>query len=386
MSTQTETPAPASAPRGTLRERSPWSLTWHGVETVARLELRQRVRSTKWYIGLAVFFVIVGIVTVLTIFTMSSSSIGDVPPELEGGAGRVVFDVVVFFILLLGILVAPTLSSSAINGDRKEGTLAILQVTLLTPAEIAVGKVLASWAAALAFLVVSLPFLLVGIVQGRLPVSAVLVSIGLLAFVLAVVVTFGLGFSALVPKTSSSAVLTYLAVASLTVISLIVFGLSLALTVTPTKVQVWGVPPEVENAWDWESEQSPDFRCEWYESQWEQPHTERTWWLLAINPFVIVADAMPEPPRVDDEFYYPTGVMDAIRYGVREARMGPQTQVDQCYYGTLDSPVEPRDPDRSPVWPWGMGVLTLLGAGALALAVRRLSIPVGKLPRGTRIA
>src|SRR5690606_11728023 len=152
MSTQTETPAPASAPRGTLRERSPWSLTWHGVETVARLELRQRVRSTKWYIGLAVFFVIVGIVTVLTMFTMSSSSIGDVPPELEGGAGRVVFDVVVFFILLLGILVAPTLSSSAINGDRKEGTLAILQVTLLTPAEIAVGKVLASWAAALAFL------------------------------------------------------------------------------------------------------------------------------------------------------------------------------------------------------------------------------------------
>src|SRR5690606_41504711 len=159
--------------------------------------LRQRVRSTKWYIGLAVFFVIVGIVTVLTIFTVSSISIGCVAPELVGGAGRVVFDVVVFFILLLGILVAPTLSSSAINGDRKEGTLAILQVTLLTPAEIAIGKVLAAWAAALAFLVVSLPFLLVGIVEGRLSIAAVLVTIGLLAFVLAVVVAVGLGFSSL---------------------------------------------------------------------------------------------------------------------------------------------------------------------------------------------
>jgi len=384
MSTVTENPTPA--PEDPVKERGAWSLSWHGVSTVARLELRQRLRSTKWYIGLAVFFVIVGVVTLLTLLTMNASSVGDVPPELEGGAGRVVFDVVVFFVLLLGVLVAPTLSSSAINGDRKEGTLAILQVTLLTPAEIAIGKVLAAWAAALAFLVVSLPFLLVGIVEGRLSIAAVLVTIGLLAFVLAVVVTLGLGFSSLVPKTSSSAVLTYLGVASLTVITLIIFGLSLALTITPTKVQVWGVPSEVESSWDWSKDENPSFQCEWYESEWDQPHTERTWWLLAINPFVIVADAMPADQPAEEEFYIPEGVMSVIRYAVREARMGPELYSDQCYYGNQPMPAPPRDRDDSPVWPWGIGGLTLLGAGALVLAVRRLSIPVGKLPRGTRIA
>ena len=59
----------------------------------------------------------------------------------------------------LGLLVTPTLASTGINGDRNAGTLATLQVTLLTPAEIAAGKLLAAWAAACAFLVASLPFL-----------------------------------------------------------------------------------------------------------------------------------------------------------------------------------------------------------------------------------
>ncbi|MDQ2623700.1 MAG: ABC transporter permease [Actinomycetota bacterium] len=383
MSTETEQ-SPAAAPTSAPvdRERGAWSLSWHGVATVAKLELRQRLRSTKWYIGLALFFGIVGIVTILTTVTVGNESIlGD------GGFGRVVFDVTVFFILLLGVLVAPTLSSSAINGDRKEGTLAILQVTLLTPAEIAVGKLLAAWTAALAFLVVSLPFLIWGVAQGGLSVTAVLATIGLLAFVLAVVVMIGLGFSSLVPKTSSSAVLTYLSVASLTLISLIVFGLSLTLVTSDEEVRVWTVSSAYEQ-WDGTGAE-PSTQCEWRTQTEQVIHTERTWWLLAINPFVVVADAMPEEARADGQEYYgPTGIMSAIRYGVREARMGPGLERDYCWAANLASasPVAPRDADTTPVWPWGVGALTLLGGLGLATAVRRLSIPVRKLPRGTRVA
>jgi len=383
VSTETvQSPAPTPSPELAVRERGAWSLTWHGVATVAKLELRQRLRSTKWYIGLALFFGIVGLVTFLTVMSTSGSA-GIFGEE----SGRLVFDIVVFFVLLLGILVAPTLSSSAVNGDRKEGTLAILQVTLLTPAEIAIGKLLAAWTAALAFLVVSLPFLIVGIIQGKLSISAVLVTILLLAFVLAVVVSLGLGFSSLVPKTSSSAVLTYLSVASLTVISLIVFALSVTLVTQTEEVRVWTVP---EEAYSWNGEgQEPEWQCEWTTQEDMVIHTERTWWLLAVNPFVIVADAMPEQKvAIDDEYgYSPTGIMDAIRYGVREARMGPTMEQDYCWgHDETASPIQQRDPDRTPVWPWGLGVLTLLGAGSLVVAVRRLSIPVGKLPRGTRIA
>ena len=43
-----------------------WRVTWHGVRTVAALELRERVRSTRWIVALVVWFVVVGAITALT--------------------------------------------------------------------------------------------------------------------------------------------------------------------------------------------------------------------------------------------------------------------------------------------------------------------------------
>ena len=49
--------APAATPgttgtRGVPAGPGTWRVTWHGVRTVATLELRQRVRSTRWKICL----------------------------------------------------------------------------------------------------------------------------------------------------------------------------------------------------------------------------------------------------------------------------------------------------------------------------------------------
>jgi hypothetical protein len=38
------------------------------------------------------------------------------------------------------------------------------------------------------------------------------------------------------------------------------------------------------------------------------------------------------------------------------------------------------------VWPWGLAIDLLLGAGALALTIRQLRTPTRTLPRGVRIA
>jgi hypothetical protein len=38
------------------------------------------------------------------------------------------------------------------------------------------------------------------------------------------------------------------------------------------------------------------------------------------------------------------------------------------------------------VWPFGLAADLLIGAGFLALTVRRLRTPADQLPRGTRIA
>jgi ABC-2 type transport system permease protein len=82
---------------------------------------------------------------------------------------------------------------------------------------------------------------------------------------------------------------------------------------------------------------------------------------------------------------------------VRLARTGPAGELDFCtgVFGQSGpdgeavesrAPIEEPEPDRSVVWPYGLAANLLLGAGGLAVAVRRLAIPQRTLPRGTRVA
>ena len=384
-------PQPLPAPSATPARQRTWALSWHGVRTVAVLELRQRVRSTRWIVALVVWFVVVGAITGLTWAAATNAFRGSQDTALTGSsapeilAGPTIFGLVVFFVLFLGLLVSPTLSATSINGDRSAGTLATLQVTLLTPAEIAVGKLAAAWLAALAFLATSVPFLLLSLTAGGTPVLAMVVCLLVLAVLLAVVCAIGLGFSALSARTSGSAVLTYLAVAGLTVLSPIIFGLTVPAISTQDQVRVWSVPSD----YTFEEDEAP--ACEWRTETITQVHTERTWWLLAINPFVIVADAAPETSA--DVSAYSVDPLGGIRTLMRQARTGPAAEQDWCAGSVaqlpdkdVTSPVAPQEPDRSPVWPWGLAVNLLLGAGGLAFAARRLAIPQRTLPRGTRVA
>jgi len=360
-----------------------WTLTWHGVRTVAELELRQRIRSTRWIVALVVWFVVVGAITGLVWL-----STRNVLEPLTNGAqvrnlqGPIMFGLVVFFVLFLGLLVAPTLSATSINGDRSAGTLAILQVTLLSPFEIVLGKLLASWVAALAFLVVSVPFIGIALGAGGTPVLAMFVCLGVLALLLAAVCAIGLGFSALIARTSGSAVLTYIAVASLSALSPIVFGLTYLTTTHDETVRVWTMPA----SWTGNTTTA----CEWQDQVQPVTHTERTWWLLGINPFVIVADAAPQP-KPETHNAISGDPLGSIRTGVRTLRAGPAPEVDQCWAGQSQSkdyvsPVPKQDVSTSAVWPWGLGANLLLGAAGVWVAVRRLRIPQRTLARGTRVA
>jgi len=348
-----------------------WHLTWHGVRTVATLELRQRVRSTRWVIALVVWFVVVGGITLLTsgsIGFLSGSGIS----RLE--RGPLLFSAVVMLVLGLGLLVTPTLSSTSINGDRNAGTLATLQVTLLSPAEIVVGKLLASWAASLAFLAASLPFMLLALAMGGTPVLSFVLVLLLVSALLLCVCAVGLGFSALVARTAGSTVLTFLTVAAVTIIAPILFVVSLAAVTTPGEFRVWTSESDGYDAAD---------ECRWETVTEVRTHTELTWWLLAANPLVVVADGagIQDAATSNDP-------LSGIRTGVRYLRAGPAAEEDRCWSALSDvaSPVDTPDPDASPVWPWGLGVNVLLGAAGVVTAVRRLHVPQRKLARGTRVA
>jgi hypothetical protein len=373
-----------------------WTLRWAGVRTVTVLELRQRVRSTRWKLSLGIWFVVVGLVTWLTFAASRGLTGGEV---YDGGAatvtdadgfastltvtvhepprGPVIFGVVVFFVLLAGMLVAPTLSAGTVNGDRNAGTLATLQVTLLSPAEIAVGKLLAGWSAAVAFLVASLPFVILALTAGGVRVLSLVVTLVLLVVLLGVVCAIGLGFSALVSRTTASALLTYLAVLGLSIGTVLVFVLTFPLVSQTDHVRTY------ESGSSGLGTSTP---CAWHDETVTQAHTERTWWLLAANPFVVVADAAPQSAAdPTGDVFDPLG---AISEGVRELRAGPAMVANWCDAQPPNVHV-PSDAERashSPVWPWGLAADLVVGAAGLWVAVRRLRIPQTKLARGTRVA
>ncbi|MBL0887248.1 ABC transporter permease [Myceligenerans sp. I2] len=355
-------------------------MSWHGLRTVTRLELRQRVRSTRWKLALVLWVLVVALITGLTTWAFAVEARDSSYSGPGDPFGGMIYSIVVLFVLFLGLLVAPTLSSGAINGDRNAGTLATLQVTMLSPAEIVLGKLAASWLAALAFLVASVPFVVWALFAGGVTVLALVGTLLMLAVVLGVVCAVGLGFSALVTKPSAAAVLTYLTIGTITVVLPILFGLLAPLTTTSDPVRVW-----TQTSFDQDTGFAEE--CEWRTQVREVWHHERTWWMLAPNPFVLVADAQPlvaDPDEMND-----TNLLAMMQYGVRYAMTDEGAERNECWTRLgpdPDAPVEETVVTDRMAWPWGLGFDLLLGGAGAAVAVRRLRIPAGVLPKGTRVA
>jgi ABC-type transport system involved in multi-copper enzyme maturation permease subunit len=429
-----------------------WSLSFHGLATVVSLEIKQRLRSRKWLWALIAWALVIGAITVLVMWSMfnayssfylyegGSTRITDTP------AGPMAFSLIVLFVIGMGLVVAPAFTATSINGDRSVGTLATLQATGLSALEIAGGKLISAWLTAGAFLVTTIPFIIVTMVFGNISVVRVLVCLGVLYLLIGVVCALGLGWSALFNRTAASTVMTYLSIVVFAVISPILVGLSLPfIKQEDMPVREWGLTEEQllefhaqnEIYWDgidwddytWDDDgdleippsktdpwvdapRPPVELCDWHDSTRWGTHTESVWWLLAPNPFVIVSDAAPVPKM---RFDGGNDLLSGIRWIVRELSRPPATEYDECsqlyeYFPeymvsnieegrwkvmTMDGkpadvpqpPLAPRPPGQDvALWPWGLGINLLVGAVFFWVAVRRLRIPYRTLAKGTRIA
>lgn len=382
----------ARRPRG-----GTWRLSVRGLRTVAGLELRQRVRSTRWVIVLAVWTAVVGGLTTLIRLTMADSldtadqerfTAEQAQQALTDSAGATMFGVIIFLVLGLAGLIAPALTATSINGDRMAGVLATLQTSLLSPAEIAVGKLLAAWVTALALLATASPFILWAYLEGGTPAARLLVTVALVAVMLLVICAIALGWSAVTARTSTSAVLTYLSVTFLALGLPLLFLLSMILVRQNDQVLVWQAYGD-----------SPSNCVERVESM-RRVHSERTWWLLAADPFVVVADAAPRPtPGAVSRGVDDGDPLSTIGAAVREARLGPAAVESWCYVADTDSlsaaspefreAIRQRERDLAAMpaaWPFGLAANLAVGGAFVVLTVRRLRAPARKLPRGTRVA
>ncbi|SMH46555.1 hypothetical protein SAMN06295885_2784 [Rathayibacter oskolensis] len=342
-----------------------------GVRIVLELELAQRVRGTSSFVLLGLFFVLVGAVTGLLV----------VATGVLSGSGAVVggwiFSVLVYFVLLLGSLVTPALSGTAVNGDRDAGTLATTQVTLVTTAQLVLGKFASAWLVALAFLVSTVPFLLIAVAVGGVSLVTASVSVLVLAVQLGVVAAVGVGLSGILDRPLMSVVTTYLVVAALSIGSLISFGLLTAVT-TSTQRTVYSDSTEREG--------DDGYYCgDDYEMQVARP--DYYWGLLALNPFVVLADAVPAE---FGEYGQPNDLFGGISLLVRQAQIAPDLLIevdceDPINYPTSTSVDEVFD-RTVPSWFVGLGLQLVLAVGLLLGAVRRTATPAARLPRGRRVA
>lgn len=396
---------------------------------MTRLELAQRIRSRKLYVALAIWFVVIGAVTLLMLAAFERSRSQGVSSASFGPAA---FGTITLFVLGLSLLVTPTFTALSINGDRDAGTLAILQATRLTAVQIAGGKLLAAWLLALGFLVAALPWIIVTTVMGGISPLQVVVCFLVMFVEVAIVCAIGLGWSALIGRPAGSTVMTYASVALLSAILPIALGFASMLTMRDDTVRIWsynGDPTVLTTqANDWAASGfAPSKRPDWSACHPEnqvitRPHVESIWWLIAPNPFVIVADAAPLPPEARGNLETWAGrsgdPLAFLSLLTRSLSLPPSNDQDQCSWALMsDNPASRNYEVRStsdggavvvdgkgnvldtgspvprriitantPIWPWGLGFSLLLGAGMFYVAVRRLSVPYGVLPKGTRVA
>ncbi|GAB3073580.1 MULTISPECIES: ABC transporter permease [unclassified Phycicoccus] len=378
-------------------------MSWDGMMTVATLELRQRVRTSKWPIVLAVWVAIIALVAFLSYWATNDADLR---------SGESMYDIVIFFVLGLAMLIVPSLTATSVNGDREHGVLATLQTTLLTHWDIVMGKLVAAWVISMTFLVTAMPFMAWAWFEGGVRGDKIALSVVVLMLVLAVVCALGLMFSTLTARPIASAVLTYLTMGALVFGTTIGFALSAFLVTGEEKIQVFGIPdnwyethqppavdpadptltPEQIDQLNKAGQPTPA-DCTTFTRTVTLAHTERIWWMLPLNPFVVVADAAPSEPRKrGDQYSSGFTPLRWISLGARSARNGPSAQAtDECAMLTNTGDTGFTDPSENalktaPVWPYGLAFLLVAGSGAAVVAGRRLRTPIRRLPNGTRIA
>jgi ABC-type transport system involved in multi-copper enzyme maturation permease subunit len=326
-----------------------------GIALVALQEFRMRLRTGRWRWLLGVWLFVLGGFTLLLDLALTNGA-SAAESNLRGVP---LLGILMLFVLACVLIISPTLTSQTINGDRERGTLATLQATRLRPAQIALGKLAAAWSVGLVMLLLTTPFVFYAMARGGLQFGRVAALYGVVALLIGVVCAISQAISALLARSITSALLSYVTVFVLSVGTLIAFGLLVSIVQT-TRV--------IDNGYE---------KYTVHDSR-----TDLVWPVLAPNPFVVLADSAPRvPPRVTQsgdviriEDY---DVLSALGRSIRDLRRPPNAQ-----YVTFDNRVIPGDP----VWPWGLGFDVLLGVGSVAITIRRLRAPARRLATGVRIA
>jgi ABC-2 type transport system permease protein len=140
-------------------------------------EVRERVRSPRAVVILAIYLLLMGGVLYLTYrmgqFMLAQRGFFPSSPLAVPSLGRMMFESLVLLLLTLVAFIAPGISAGSIASERERRTLSLLQVTLLKPRSIVVGKVSASLGFVLLLIFATVPLFAIPLVLGGMSAAAV---------------------------------------------------------------------------------------------------------------------------------------------------------------------------------------------------------------------
>ena len=414
------------------RKGNPWLPTFGGVKLVTGIALRRRRPTGKGYVIYGILFAVVVAMCILAAI-VSTDQLSSVNLEL-----------VLVMVLGVGMLIAPSLSATSINGDSSEGVLAPLQMTHLTAGDIAVGKLIASWFVSVIALAALSPFLVFGYIKSGWHLDELAITIGAILLVVLAFTAVGLAWSALSARAIASVSLAHLTTGFFAIGTLVLYAVVGGLvsdTYTSSDRYVdWTSLNEtqseaLENAQmtgDYSELNPDDYTCITEEWSYSVVRTNEIAGLLLVNPVVMISETAPivDPDTWEKDGRAAPGLFAEIHSMVAGARLGPDHDpyamqnngqeggYDECANIAeqsadsydRDAAVEAQEQEWAEdeqQWeeqearfaeyeqkratldraPWiGLGLQVVLLVGSMALVIQRLRVPYKKLRSGTRVA
>ena len=334
-------------------------------------ELKERMRRKRSGLVLTVYLLVLAGALWLLYLGASASGV-DGPGALRlASLGRAAFQTLLFTMLFLVCFIVPGLAAGGIAGERERQTLVPLQVTLLRPRSILLGKLAASLAFVVFLVFAALPLIGVSFLLGGVEPGEVVRGVGMVLAVATTVAALALTCSTLMHRVQGATVLSYAVVCFLVGGTFVAFGAEMLV-----------------------DRKGPQGRSQL---------------LLALNPLMATADVVSRVPDSGSRVPSPFTPLQSL-IGEREKPKNNTPGNVGAFARTLESGVEMRviaDPaisvgppgaplpldangvvgqagaaqfrppflNRIPMWALALGGYALLSLGGLALAARRLSTP-----------
>jgi ABC-2 type transport system permease protein len=327
------------------------SLPAVSINPVLRRELVERMRGGRTAVVVTVYLLLLSGILYL-VYSVTRSARTD-PWESAASqvasAGRGIFEWLVFFMVLLVLFLVPGVTSGAIAGERERQTLVPLQVTLLRPRSILLGKIAASTAFLLLLLVATMPLLAVSYLIGGVSIGQVVGAIAMVAFIGVALAAVSAGISACVRRVQAATVLAY--------------GLTLLLVVGT--LLVFAAASLIDTSRGTDEANAPS-------------------WILAPNPLAAVADVIEEDRAFDgisttSPFDGLITLIDAEdpdqQFEVME-QVGPNGAVTRVAFDENGNPVPFESGGDGIGFLWrSMGFLGAMAVTGVVVGARRLRTP-----------